>query len=317
VFDILDTLEGWAETEREESSGNPSSSRSSSKKNTSKKSKTTTLIDWPRDEAVERIHGISSRINLRLRAKAARMIGSSARALKYVEMFARQTIVPVYFDGIPNPEIGGDDDDDDDDDDDNIMKDGENDSNLKDVVIGAALAPILFKDSSHIQMLLGNLLDVDGMSIINQECTRYGDFLMEEIHAREVCGDWASALQSYEQAIQLKTANDTKRFENFITKKIENGNGDGDDGVSKSNSISSSTNNKRNKRKRSKEELNTSQPLRVSSLAPPPSLPAIQQTFSSNVKLERGMLKSLLELGQIESVLNQVGGMLNRRGESR
>jgi len=106
---------------------------------------------------------------------------------RYLEMSARQTIVCEHFDGIHDVDDVVEDDDDDDDscrldsmdiDDPHIDNGrggnrGSNNERKKKVTIGGALPPILLKDSSNIQMLLGKLLDVDTMTVINQECTRY------------------------------------------------------------------------------------------------------------------------------------------------
>jgi len=89
-------------------------------------------------------------------------------------------------------------------------------------------------------MLLGALNDVDGMAAFGG-----GEQLVEQIHHKEVCGDWSAAMLGYEQALILHEA--------------------GQQG----------------------------QP---------------QQRH----KLQKGLLRCLLQVGSLEMVLNQVGGLLNR-----
>ncbi|GMH94147.1 hypothetical protein TL16_g12821, partial [Triparma laevis f. inornata] len=214
AFEIVDTLENWREHEVE----NQLMQKAAGKRTASKSA--VQPGQWPTEESIERIGRIIGLVPLNLRAEASTVIQSHARAVRCLELASREREADYYFCHLDGNEWGGE-------------AGG----------VGGALAPLAPEDIGKMQLLLGKLNDVDGMMALGDD----GDG-EEVISMKEVCGDWSSALQGYEQAIILHESVDRMEV-------------DGEEG---------------------------------------------------GHELEKGLLRSLLNLGQLESVLNQVGGMINR-----
>ncbi|GMH47727.1 hypothetical protein TrVE_jg8933 [Triparma verrucosa] len=219
VFEIVDTLECWRENEVE----SQLMQKAAGKRTATKAAR----VDdqWPTEESIERIGRIISLVPLNLRAEASMVIQSHARAVRCLELASREKISDYIFSHTEDNEW-----------------DGEHRG------IGGALAPIAQEDTGKMQLLLGKLNDVDSMMALGDDGDGDGE---EVISVKEVCGDWSSALQGYEQAIIL--------HESVDRMDVEGG-----------------------------------------------------EVGEQDHQLEKGLLRSLLNLGQLESVLNQVGGMMNR-----
>ena len=270
VFTVLETLEYWTETEIEKryvslkkgsSRRSPASSASSLNADTLSSGGNNS---WPVDEGIERIQNISSQITLQMRADAAIKVGAHARALKYLELDARKNVVKLVYNA------------------DEDEASAQEFSKAK--RIGNTLAPIPAKNLEKVQVLLGKLDDVDSMSSMSMynASSSYEGSLVEQIYEKEVIGDWAGALQGYEQAIILHEAEAGGEMGDGAD-AMDVANDDDDDDITVDNVDDCRESGI--ERKRSKQLL------------------------------EKGLLRSLLHLGQLESVLNQVGGMMNRKEE--
>ena len=82
VFEIIDTLEGW----REEEFAVMLAGRALPREG-----------DWPSDESIERIQMVSYKVPLSVRASAAISIGNHARAVRNLELKAREFVVGKYY----------------------------------------------------------------------------------------------------------------------------------------------------------------------------------------------------------------------------
>ena len=259
IFVVIDILEYWANNEIEmeftkKSRRNVGSSRAQSR----------SKDGWPTEESIQRIQATTSKIKLQTRADAAIKIGAHARAVRCLEQDARVT---AYNERVSFVE----------------QYTGRR--------VGDVLGPIKQPNVGKMQLLLGRLNDVDGMSSLLKQDETEEKNLIGQIDQMEVIGDWAGALQSYEQAIIMQ---ETRREAcPYVEAKMD---------LEDENEDSDCT----------RASLNSNQAHSL----------AIFRNAEAKWKMgkrhyEKGLLRSLLHLGQLESVLNQVGGMINRTSRER
>ncbi len=144
VFNVLDTLEHWSESEKY----HQKSSRVAKGVSGRLESGGDRSLEWPVEEGLDRISSISTRITLQIRASAATAIGAHARALKYLEMDARAQVAASIYD------------------DRYVAIDDDMDQQGAAVMggLGGAWAPIPRSDVGKVQMLFGSLNDIDNMA---------------------------------------------------------------------------------------------------------------------------------------------------------
>ncbi len=249
VLTFRETMQSWAETEEEEQ-------YLTSNKSEKRQPGNSSLIAFSPEVTVDHIFGVLKQLPLHLCASAAAAVGMHARALRFLEIEIRESVVTnVFSDSVEFSAVRGK-------------------AEVQITVVpntrrrenkgpGGALAPLQTNRIQAIQNLLGCLFDCDAMEAIVQESARLGlsHSVRDQIKEREVYGDWSGALRGYEQALQLRD-HDVEEARDAISLSVV-------------------------------------------------------LDYHGALGLEFGMLRSLLELGQLESVVNQVRGLRsNGQGEA-
>lgn len=179
VFSVLDTLQLWAEEETERS--HQTSRNHSSVSNDSRMfGAESQNDDWSQSESLLRIEDLLKGIPLALRAKAAAQIGMNARAVRLLEMAARQSVVDDVFNGSPTEQTC---------------------NQFRSRAAGSCPSTEL----NLMKDVLAALHDYETMSALDDDhigsdprvCVK------DSIRQKEASGDWEGALQEYERALQL------------------------------------------------------------------------------------------------------------------
>lgn len=192
AFMIIETLQTWAEQETEEIqrySRSLASSRCYSNDATARGA-------WPADESTFQIHEMLAKIPLLLRAEAAASVGMYARALRLLEMAARDSVVDHIFNSTIEEQRGR-------------SPKGKRISSRslgQESVTGTNL--IWMKD------VLAELNDCDTMVAIDEDnrLLHPVERTMDSIRKNEASGNWEAALRDYERIQQLHSIknNDAK-----------------------------------------------------------------------------------------------------------
>lgn len=188
IFMTVDTLRVWSEREVEErSKGRPSApSGSRTRREEFVKVQTSNgMQSWQAEESIEKIGDFLRSLPLRLQAEAAASIGMNARALRYLELIARQQHVIQVFE-----------------------KSTEERSH--DDAINCSrptfhfLAPI-HENVDVIKNVLYRLDDFETMAAIGKESVFFDPLqqMKDSIREKEASDDYESAIQEYERALQL------------------------------------------------------------------------------------------------------------------
>lgn len=233
VLTCRDIIESWAEAlvEGQFFAANKKENRLPGK---------ATVNLWPLEVSVDQMLGLLKQLPLLKCAFAASAVGMHARALRFLEIDVRESVVENVFNDSSEPsEIREEAQ--------VLLNESVKVNRRDDRGPGGALAPLKSITLQSTQYLFGCLFDCDAMQAIVQESARLGLSRSgeDQIREKEVYGDWNGALRGYEQALQLHTH---------------------------------------------------------------------EKGPSDATELEAGMLHSLLELGQLESVVNQVRGLQTNEG---
>ena len=193
LFMVFDTLAFWIEHEVEERQRSSRSSGTSSSKGRRRGSDVgfddkSSEISWPSDETILKIEDFLKTISLQSQANAATNVGMHARALRLLEMAARQVVVDKIFkapcEAIQIAEVEKEND----------FLSGIEAPNLKGIDLN------LFKN------VLASLDDSETIAAIGDEAnfSEPSAHVMDSIRQNEAAGKWDAALQDYERALQLE-----------------------------------------------------------------------------------------------------------------
>lgn len=180
VFNVIDLLQSWSETETEQRhSKNMRRTESAGQRNPMALSGD----DWPQDESVMRIDDMIKEISLDFRATAASSVGMHAYSLRLIEMSARARISHDVFDANPPS----------------------NANKIRSRAAGSCPESQL----SFMKDVLASLNDYETMAALGQD-----DFWSspiarahDSIRRNESLGNWEAAMQDYERAQQLNADN--------------------------------------------------------------------------------------------------------------
>jgi serine/threonine-protein kinase ATR len=182
VFTVIDTLQRWAEEETEKrhhiSRKGASSSHSVSALNAQPAGNL-----WPLDDSIMRIEDMLLALPLSLRAQAAAKIGMNARALRLLEMAARESIVDVVFNGA-------------------CRSSNELEGKWHKSCAAGNFSPV---ETDRVNNVLAELQDYETMGALESNTSDPLSSAKDCIRLKEAGGDWAGALPDYERALQLNS----------------------------------------------------------------------------------------------------------------
>jgi len=183
-FSIVETLEHWAEVERQQRQKLTLPTQRSQAGLTQGLTET-----WTADDCIFRIDNIVNQLPLRLRAKAAASIGMRARSLRALEMAARQGVVGKVFNSTSN----------------DATKD------ISKYRGGTSRASGIYRlsgaDCNLMKDILADLNNYETMAALDEvhsSNTKPEERTMESIRQNEAAGNWEGALRDYERAQQLR-----------------------------------------------------------------------------------------------------------------
>jgi hypothetical protein len=199
VFTVIDTLRNWAEHATEERSKGRTSGSSINKSKRQVSIRTnqdsTPITSWPAEETIERIIDVLKTIPLVVQADAAAKIGMHARALLLLEMASRkQHVVHVFEKSIDEQRK-----------DDTAPREQSG--------FQSGFQSLGTPSSDHIDLdlmktVLSRLDDCETMAAVGKDHVLIDPLLQvrDSIRQREASGDFESALQDYERALQVQGA---------------------------------------------------------------------------------------------------------------
>ena len=184
AFMVVETLQHWAENEKEERQkmGRPSTQKSQG-------GHTEGLAEtWTADDCIFRIDNILTSIPLLLRAEAAASVGMHARALRTLEMAARRNVVDQVFNATSDQAPG------------NSPKCKRGSSRASGNHDLSGIDWNLMKD------VLAELNNYENMAALDED-SRHAqpqERTLDSIRQNEAAGNWEGALRDYERVQQLR-----------------------------------------------------------------------------------------------------------------
>lgn len=172
IFTIIDTFQYWLERDIEERHSSGDSGRSNDNG------------EWSQDEATMRIEDVLAKVPYELQAKAAEMVGMSARSLRLFELASRQKVAESVF-GILLPE----------------QRQPRPQHTNRSSAAGFCPSDCL----DLMKSILASLDDYETLiSLVGAESERQlSGKIADSIREKIASQDWSGALQEHERALQL------------------------------------------------------------------------------------------------------------------